>query len=537
MKLKSLSLLLLCLLPFAGSGQVKLGLLPEASSVTGTDRVLIVAPGANSPGRLISYPALFANSNLYFGSFAGDGASVTNLPASSITGAPWLSSTSNSWTGSFTGLGNGLTNLPYTSITNAPWLSSTSNNWIGSFSGSGAGITNLVLNNYGITNPVISGATQTGIWTNIGMVTTGGARETNYATGNWLSQSNGTLTLGGSNTPATITLTGASGGITLGGTLSVQTNGTNYFSASNGVVNATIGGSASDTALSTTAGKAFGLYKSSFNRMAYAHGGVPQVALGDALWLRGNIPISWVGTSADPGATLGIQTGIRMLSAGTLEVVATNNTPGSLVVSNSVTSGTITNTGTVWSANVNTTATGGTNRAVDWSSQTNAYDDIVFPMTSLTPPGAEAPATFSYTSGQSGDQMALVFSVNNIFHVEVQTPHTWVAGTQVYPHLHIEPQTAGAITSVWRVAYSIADIGSVFPADTVETNQMIIAAGQQWFSKLVNMPTNGIVMTGKVGPSTMVRMKYTLLSTTASLHVLSFDIHIRTGGSPQPYNP
>ena len=353
MKLKHLFSLLLCLLPLAGAGQVHLGLLPEVPSVTSTDRVLIVAPGGNSPGRLISYPALFANSNLYFGSFAGNGVSVTNVPASSITSAPWLSSVSNNWVGSFAGNGALVTNVPASSITSAPWLSSTSNNWIGSFTGDGSGATNVVAK-------------------------------------------------------------------------SLNASGVTFASS-----------------------------------------------------------------------------------------------------------------GSTWTSSVplSVTTAGGTNRAVDWSSQTNAYDDIVFPMTSLNPPGAEAPATFSHTSGQSGDQMALVFSVNNIFHVAVQTPHTWVAGTQIYPHLHIEPQTAGAITSVWRVAYSIADIGSAFPADTVETNQMIIAASQQWFSKLVNMPTNGISMTGKVGPSTMVRMKYTLLSTSSDLHVLSFDIHIRTGGSPQPFNP
>ena len=177
-----------------------------------------------------------------------------------------------------------------------------------------------------------------------------------------------------------------------------------------------------------------------------------------------------------------------------------------------------------------------TNRTVDMTAQTNVYDDIVFPLTTLNPPGLESPATLIATNGPSGDQMALYTDVNNVLFVVAQMPHTWTAGTTIYPHIHHTPASANSVTSVWRVAYSVADIGGTLPTSTVVTQQVITAAGQ-WAHRLNDVPTNGISMSGKTGPSTIVSMKYTLLSTSEPLRIKSYDVHYRWGGSPVIFNP
>lgn len=63
------------------------------------------------------------------------------------------------------------------------------------------------------TNKTISGATLAGSWTNSGAVLTGGFAWTNYATGAWMTYTNGVLTIGPTNAAATITLNGTSGNV------------------------------------------------------------------------------------------------------------------------------------------------------------------------------------------------------------------------------------------------------------------------------------------------------------------------------------
>lgn len=203
---------------------------------------------------------------------------------------------------------------------------------------------------------------------------------------------------------------------------------------------------------------------------------------------------------------------------------------------NSVMTGNLTVSGTGTASNFVATAVGGTSRAVDWSAQTNAYDDIVINLTSLDPPGATSPGTLVWTNGPSADMMAIVFAANQQFHVNPQMPHTWVPGTTVFPHLHVEPQTANSITNVWEVYYQTADIGGTFGVTTAVTNQVILAAAQQYKHLIVSVPTNGISMAGKTGPSTMMKLHYVLRTTSEPTHLISFDVHYRTGGSPTPYN-
>lgn len=181
---------------------------------------------------------------------------------------------------------------------------------------------------------------------------------------------------------------------------------------------------------------------------------------------------------------------------------------------------------------------GSLDRVIDIEAETNSYDDLVFPITTLNPPGTESAATLVASSGPSGDQLALVFVANNVFLVAPQMSHTWTPGTTIFPHLHFMPQTTAALTNKWRISYAVADINGMFPTSTIVTNNITITAGsEQWEHKLVNVPTNGIPMTGKTGPSTEVLLRYTLLATSGDTHVISFDIHYHTGGTPVIYTP
>lgn len=180
----------------------------------------------------------------------------------------------------------------------------------------------------------------------------------------------------------------------------------------------------------------------------------------------------------------------------------------------------------------NTTVTG-VGRAFDMTATTNAYEDLPYPITSLNP----AAGKLVENSGQSGDQLAFRMSANDYFYVSPQMQHYWTAGTTVYPHFHLEPQTANTNTLTWEVRHSIADINGVFPVDTVITNQIGIPSNKQWTHLLFSVPTNGISMSGKTGPSTAIRMRIKLLAATESIDMIYFDVHIRYGGSPVIYSP
>jgi hypothetical protein len=175
-------------------------------------------------------------------------------------------------------------------------------------------------------------------------------------------------------------------------------------------------------------------------------------------------------------------------------------------------------------------------RLIDMTSSTNVYEDIVFPLTTLNPPGLESPAVLISTNGPSGDQMALYTSANDVLFVVAQMPHTWTAGTRIYPHIHHTPASANPVTNVWRIAYTMSDINGTLPSSTVVTNRVITPAGQ-WAHRLNDVPTNGIDMAATVGPSTIISLKYTLLSTSEPLRIKSYDVHYRWGGSPVVFNP
>lgn len=178
-----------------------------------------------------------------------------------------------------------------------------------------------------------------------------------------------------------------------------------------------------------------------------------------------------------------------------------------------------------------------TSRIIDATSTTNIYNDVNFSVSALNP-GASGAQLKVDSGSNTVKQLSLEMDDGELVYVNVQMPHEWVAGSTVFPHFHWQPQLDNAVTNVWITTYEIADGNQDFSPQVQVTSTNIIAAGNQWQHKLMNVPSGGIDMTGYEGPSTIIRMRFELDSTTdPDIDILGFDVHVRCGGSPVPYNP
>lgn len=161
--------------------------------------------------------------------------------------------------------------------------------------------------------------------------------------------------------------------------------------------------------------------------------------------------------------------------------------------------------------------------------------------------GTKAPAFALWKGGiylYDFDNAALA-SEKEIFFT-VQMPHGWKEGTIVEPHVHWLNKTAGTAGHVvrWGLEYSIADIGSVFPASTtiygttIEGGGVITAADSHMITDF-----SGIDMTGKK-ISTIIACRLFRNSSnaadtytgTASLLYIDWHIQMARPGSRYEYS-
>lgn len=97
----------------------------------------------------------------------------------------------------------------------------------------------------------------------------------------------------------------------------------------------------------------------------------------------------------------------------------------------------------------------------------------------------------------------------------------------------ISEDSMRTITNAWRTHQAAVRLdrtnygGYAVERVLTVTNE---ATGQGFF-------TNGIPMTGLNGPSTLIRARFVLLSTSGATDVLQFDVHARHGGAPVTYAP
>lgn len=104
--------------------------------------------------------------------------------------------------------------------------------------------------------------------------------------------------------------------------------------------------------------------------------------------------------------------------------------------------------------------------------------------------GASAPGLSNFTDS---DIQVLSFAkaADNLVHGSFQLNHNYKEGTDIKLHLHVFFPTAAAgetETNVWRVCYSWANIGDVFPAATV-VNVTNTGAITQYEHRMINVGT------------------------------------------------
>lgn len=126
---------------------------------------------------------------------------------------------------------------------------------------------------------------------------------------------------------------------------------------------------------------------------------------------------------------------------------------------------------------------------------------------SIVKPGATAPSYKAF--GPSGNLQALMFEAGHHDEAmfEMQMPHNWKLGTNIYPHVHWTPTTADAGNVVWELEYAWCNIGDAFGAPSNMASDATAAGGIAWMHKLTYLKSGGnnyIDGTGKTLSSMLV---------------------------------
>jgi hypothetical protein len=179
----------------------------------------------------------------------------------------------------------------------------------------------------------------------------------------------------------------------------------------------------------------------------------------------------------------------------------------------------------------------GTDGSVRLVGDATQWDDLRISAAS-TRIGATAPTMRAF--GPSGNLFALCFDSaqhDEVF-FEIQMPHSWKEGSNIYPHVHWAPISATAGNVVWQLDYSWANIDGAFGAPATMTGDATAAGGTAWIHKLTTLKSGGnayISGAGKTLSSMLVCRLHRDAgagSDTLAEHVafLEFDLHYQVDG-------
>ena len=178
------------------------------------------------------------------------------------------------------------------------------------------------------------------------------------------------------------------------------------------------------------------------------------------------------------------------------------------------------------------------------TASTNLYEDLRFPPQAVNISGGTAFCALIGTWGPNANQLAMAFdrSKTECLYVIAQLPHNYVTNTVLYPHLHISPNTSNTGDVVFVMRYTWANIGATFPTEVALTNVVTIASDSKWIHL---MPKLGSMVpgAGQGGFSSMLHMRLERLGAdsrdtfNADIHLLEFDLHYLTRGSPLHFDP
>lgn len=98
--------------------------------------------------------------------------------------------------------------------------------------------------------------------------------------------------------------------------------------------------------------------------------------------------------------------------------------------------------------------------AIEFVGDATVFDDIRVPLSSVRV-GASSPPDFGVVLGGLSSYLFSPTADEQVYFA-VQMPHGRKPGTNIYPHVHFMPTTAGTGTVRWGLEYSWADLNEVF---------------------------------------------------------------------------
>ena len=104
------------------------------------------------------------------------------------------------------------------------------------------------------------------------------------------------------------------------------------------------------------------------------------------------------------------------------------------------------------------------------------WDDLRTPVTAVKVSGVKPPTWTSYKSSEvlGFSDQAIAGNEEQIF-FSIQLPHSYLEGSDIYPHIHWVPEDNTGGNVRWELTYTWADINSAFGAAT--TDNITAAAG------------------------------------------------------------
>ena len=183
-----------------------------------------------------------------------------------------------------------------------------------------------------------------------------------------------------------------------------------------------------------------------------------------------------------------------------------------------------------------------TTPAINYS-DTNIWEDILFPASVWNPPGTPSAATLAFNVGPSADMLALGFadSAENVAVGRAQLRHDWrTAQPDVYVHVHWMPNSTITGVVVMALKYTEAGIGATYYPSVTNIMQFG-ATNEQWKHKMATFPV--LLATNNPTVSHGINMTITRLGNSnddtwaGTCYVTDIDMHFRIKGSGASFIP
>lgn len=159
------------------------------------------------------------------------------------------------------------------------------------------------------------------------------------------------------------------------------------------------------------------------------------------------------------------------------------------------------------------------------------WEDLRFPATGINPPGQASDPDIEPVWVGGPRTLAFGGAGTEVVICNVQMPHAWKVGTDLYPHIHVTQGSATATNDVvWRLDAWIAPINGAF-SETADYSQTVTNTldGVARKHEMISFPA--IDMSGAANESSMLLVYLARLggntgdTSSADIYMLEFDIH------------